>query len=552
MGKRTATALAAEVATELAQPPTLAATDLMPAASQLRTIPLALIDPHPDNPRTDVGDVEELAQSIRENGGRLLQPIVVVPAVKHRAGENELPDDRDDGRYVVIAGHRRRAACELLALSDVDCIVRDDLIGPTARIAMLVENLQRVDLSALEEAQAFEALQQLGLKQRDIADRVGRNQSHISKRLGLLKLDDDARKLLADGTLSLEQAVTVAKMPKAVQAGIAADIATDIKTGTRSPESTIRQAEARLEELADRGRAIKGAKESGVRYLIVDEPGHVALSRAIEAEAPNAQELRTVRYTGDTAHVELSCHLVVIGPSKNYTEHPSKGWGYHWAVQYCTDPQSHQQADGVAVQDWADTGQDDAARAAQRAEWEERQRQREERQAQLQALRDARQEFIRALLAKKLPRGTVDHVLRAGVLERVVVGELYEADRQVALAGQALGLSEHEREAEHGKSLLAVVERLHDGKGDDLLRLALATRLIADDAELHALLLHGDHPQAHLAAAHLTFLAQAGYQPAELEVIPDDLQTIEHHLCDFGLVADPPVVEDVDVEGDLL
>jgi len=513
-------------------------TEVMPTASPLRAIPIGLLHPNPDNPRADLGDVDELAQSIRENGGRLLQPLVVVPAAIYR----DTPAPTDADRFVVIAGHRRLAACQLLDLPDVDCIVRDDLVGPAARIAMLVENLQRVDLTALEEAQAFDALQTLGLSQRDIAGRVGRNQSHISKRLGLLRLSDTGRDLLAAGTLTLDQAVDVAKMPETVQTSVLADIEKGPAYG--GVDGVIRAAQAKLTELAERGKAIAGARESGVECLVVDDPNITMQAwRDLLAER-NAVKLDNLRYDGTPAHVELPCHLVVIGSRKEWVR-TADGYSERWAVPYCTDPDSHATDEAAD----ADPGVDAAERAAERARWEAENAARSEHRERLDALHQRRLDFARTLLAGKLPSGAVEHVLRASVLERVCGVDLYDASEQVSKAGQLLDLPEHDRERAASKTLLAVLDRLRRSK-DDALRLALAVRLVADEQELHSLLLHGDHPQAAAAQAHLEFLKHAGYQPDELETLPDDLHPIEHHLDDFGLVDLPPADDDIDGQGD--
>ena len=359
-------------------------TEVMPTASPLRAIPIGLLHPNPDNPRADLGDVDELAQSIRENGGRLLQPLVVVPAAIYR----DTPAPTDADRFVVIAGHRRLAACQLLDLPDVDCIVRDDLVGPAAHIAMLVENLQRVDLTALEEAQAFDALQTLGLSQRDIAGRVGRNQSHISKRLGLLRLSDTGRDLLAAGTLTLDQAVDVAKMPETVQTSVLADIEKGPAYG--GVDGVIRAAQAKLTELAERGKAIAGARESGVECLVVDDPNITMQAwRDLLAER-NAVKLDNLRYDGTPAHVELPCHLVVIGSRKEWVR-TADGYSERWAVPYCTDPDSHATDEAAD----ADPGVDAAERAAERARWEAENAARSEHRERLDALHQRRLDFAR-------------------------------------------------------------------------------------------------------------------------------------------------------------
>jgi ParB/RepB/Spo0J family partition protein len=173
-----------------------------PPAVRHERIPLVHLLPNPNNPRQDVGDVTPLADSIRAQG--LLQDLVVMPAHLHYGG-GALPGDD----YVIVAGHRRRAACELAGLTDAPCTIRHDLTVAAALEAMLVENLQREDLSPLEEAAGFKRLLDEGLSQRTIAERVGCNQSHVSRRLALLKLPEQAR---ADLTAGLINAADAAKL----------------------------------------------------------------------------------------------------------------------------------------------------------------------------------------------------------------------------------------------------------------------------------------------------------------------------------------------------
>lgn len=108
-------------------------------SNQIKLINTSLIDPHPDNPRKNIGDVNDLAASIKTNG--LLTPLSVVPN-----GE----------RYRVIAGHRRLAACKQAGIGAVPCFVLG--LGPLQQLeAMVTENCQREQLTVLEEADAIRA-----------------------------------------------------------------------------------------------------------------------------------------------------------------------------------------------------------------------------------------------------------------------------------------------------------------------------------------------------------------------------------------------------------
>lgn len=156
------------------------------------------IEPSPDNPRRDIGDVTELAASIKSVG--ILEPLLVKPHGKNR--------------YQLIAGARRLAAAEVAGRLTVPCIVRDYNDEQRAEI-MLIENLQRVDLSPIEEATAFGRLvDEFAWSQDKLAERIGRSQSHISKRLSLLKLPDEVVEKVHSGGMPIESALELTKLVK--------------------------------------------------------------------------------------------------------------------------------------------------------------------------------------------------------------------------------------------------------------------------------------------------------------------------------------------------
>lgn len=159
-------------------------------------IPAARIRPHQSNVRRDLGDLAELAASIKGMG--VLQPLTVAP-------------DGDD--YVVIAGHRRLAAAQEAGLEAVPCIVRDDLDSQAKVIeAMLVENLQRSDLTAMEEGDAYAQLELLGVKDAAICKATGRAPKTVKERRLLASLPTQRREQFENGRLSLEGAVKCARL----------------------------------------------------------------------------------------------------------------------------------------------------------------------------------------------------------------------------------------------------------------------------------------------------------------------------------------------------
>jgi len=167
-----------------------AATDAQPGGRQeeLRSLPVDLVQRGRYQPRRDFNPeaLEELANSIRTQG--LMQPIVVRPV----GGE----------RYEIIAGERRWRAAQMAGLGEIAVIVRD--VPDEAAIAMaLIENIQREDLNAIEEAVALQRLQQeFGLTHEQIAEAVGKSRSHVANTLRLLNLPPRVRDMLRGGALS--------------------------------------------------------------------------------------------------------------------------------------------------------------------------------------------------------------------------------------------------------------------------------------------------------------------------------------------------------------
>jgi ParB family chromosome partitioning protein len=159
----------------------------------VRTLPVAALKPNRLQPRTtfDEAELESLAESIRAQG--LVQPLVVT--------------SDGDGSYSIVAGERRWRAARRAGLEEVPVIVREQLDDRARLELALVENLQRSDLNALEEAEAYQSLQEkFGLSQEEIALRVGKGRTTVTNALRLLKLPSEIRDLLREGQLTAGQA----------------------------------------------------------------------------------------------------------------------------------------------------------------------------------------------------------------------------------------------------------------------------------------------------------------------------------------------------------
>ena len=172
--------------------PTAAAPEAeTPTSIGVREIAIGDIVPNPRQPRTAINPdaLAELAASIREHG--LIQPIIVT-----RTQSANKPG------FQLIAGERRWRAAQLAGLKAIPALVKEATPQQLLELA-LVENIQRADLNALEEAAAYQSLiAEFGLSQHQVADRVGKSRVAVANILRLLRLPDQVKALLADGALT--------------------------------------------------------------------------------------------------------------------------------------------------------------------------------------------------------------------------------------------------------------------------------------------------------------------------------------------------------------
>lgn len=163
-------------------------------SNEIKLINTSLIDPHPDNPRKNIGDVTDLAASIKANG--LLSPLSVVPN-----GE----------RYRVVAGHRRLAACKQAGTGAVPCFVLD--LDPLQQLeAMVTENCQREQLTVLEEADAIQGMLDLGATTAGVAHRLGRSSDYVRDRAKAASIDNEVRATRDDfSQLTIGHLVAIAR-----------------------------------------------------------------------------------------------------------------------------------------------------------------------------------------------------------------------------------------------------------------------------------------------------------------------------------------------------
>ncbi|AYN92826.1 ParB/RepB/Spo0J family partition protein [Pseudomonas sp. LTJR-52] len=193
---------------------------------ELQHLPLDIIQRGKYQPRRDMDPValEELARSIRAQG--LMQPIVVRPIA--------------DNRYEIIAGERRWRACQQAGLERIPTLVRN--IPDEAAIAMaLIENIQRENLSPIEEAMALQRLQQeFQLTQQQVADAVGKSRVSVANLLRLIALPEEIKTMLAHGDLEMGHARALLGLPASKQVEGARHVVAHGLT-VRQTEALVRQ-----------------------------------------------------------------------------------------------------------------------------------------------------------------------------------------------------------------------------------------------------------------------------------------------------------------------
>lgn len=229
----------------------------------LMTVPLDQLEANPRQPRRrfDEAGLEELSQSIRETG--VLQPILVT-----RSGD----------RFRVLAGERRARAARAAGLREIPVIVREGLADRDHLLFALVENVQRRDLTALEEAEAYRHLrEEFGLTQEEIAERVGKDRATVANSLRLLKLPAEVRSALEEGTLTAGHGRAL------LPVGSAAD------------------QEKLAREFVRRGLSVRAA-EARVAAVLKDGPKKRRENRHVDADTHDA-ELRLSRALGTKVEI---------------------------------------------------------------------------------------------------------------------------------------------------------------------------------------------------------------------------------------------------------
>ena len=226
------------------------------AKDGLFTVPLDAISPNPHQPRSNVDQdkLAELAASIREHG--LIQPLIVTETAP--------------GSYSLIAGERRWRAAALAGLSEIPVVVKD--VSPRDMLELaIIENVQRDDLNAIEEAVAYQQLiDEFGMTQKGVAKSVGKSRPTVANMVRLLRLGPNIQAAVVDGQISGAHARALLPLP--TPEAQAAVMQTIIKN-----ELSVRQVEALVKKMAA-GAKPKPKKARAVAPEIVALADEISLS----------------------------------------------------------------------------------------------------------------------------------------------------------------------------------------------------------------------------------------------------------------------------------
>lgn len=160
----------------------------------MENIKIELLEHHPRNPRKEIGDVTELADSIRANG--IMQNLTVVP---------------HENKYYVVIGNRRLEAAKLAGLTELPCQVVN-MTEKEQQSTMLLENMQRVDLTPYEQAEGFQMCLDLGMNEDELKESTGFSKKTIKHRLNLLKLDKEEFKKSMDAGGTMQDYIDLEKI----------------------------------------------------------------------------------------------------------------------------------------------------------------------------------------------------------------------------------------------------------------------------------------------------------------------------------------------------
>ncbi len=260
-----------------------------PAGNQVQQVEIDRIIPNPRQPREhfDPEKLAELAASIREHG--IIQPLVVSPD--------------GSGGYILIAGERRLQAARQAGLRKVPVVERETTDQQRLELA-LIENIQRADLNPLEEAEAYQHLQdEFGLSHEEIARRVGKSRTAVTNTLRLLQASKAVRQAVLDGRISAGHARALLGLPgeKAQDAALQTVLRDDL---------SVRRTEALVRKLSGQRLAAKPKKSASPELQALQERLQSALGTKVTLRHGRKGGAVTIHYYSDEELEALLARLL--------------------------------------------------------------------------------------------------------------------------------------------------------------------------------------------------------------------------------------------------
>lgn len=459
-------------------------------AGEYQLVPIGVVEVDKGfNNRRSLGDITELADSIKSVG--LLQPLLVWK----RPINGAVTEPK--GYLHVIAGHRRLAASKQAGLTQVPVIIVEQ--DEKSRLeSLLVENLHRLDIDPLEEADGYKRLLAFGLAQKDIAAKVGRSPAHVSKRLSLLELPTEVHQLVLTGKLHLVDALELlpyVKEPEVIEETLK-NLRESIKNGWGfRVEDHARGAKRRIEVERKRKAAIE--KLTAEKVPIV--------------KARNTWDLTKLGHGYNqlpmtaTAHSKSPCHAAFVSDEG--------------AIEYiCTKPANHKTSEDNTVAKAAraltapaptyggeKAGKEQAKKAAASRERNKVLRIRE-------PLRTA--ELKRVLTARQKREDVLDFTLR-NLLQLLVNSDYEVGERAAAYLEIPMGKKSHTYDRANPEFAAYL-----SGGNDRLFKLAYAFALASGEEPFAKLMKQGyfDQEYSTNATRYLDHLQANGYKPDKVEL----------------------------------
>jgi ParB family chromosome partitioning protein len=256
-------------------------------------IPIEQITANPDQPRRsfDTASLQELADSLRQRG--VLQPLIVR---KH---------PKDEGLYQIVAGERRWRAAQMAQLHELPVIIRDLSDTEVLEVA-IIENIQRADLNAIEEAASYRQLMdRFGHTQEKLAEALNKSRSHIANLLRLLSLPDQVQDYLKDGKLTAghARALITAENPAALARRVI-----DSDLSVRETEDLVRKQTKTTKDSASTKVSRKSEKDADTRALEADLAAQLKMAVTIDHVADGSGTI-TIGYR-DLEQLDWLCQIL--------------------------------------------------------------------------------------------------------------------------------------------------------------------------------------------------------------------------------------------------